>query len=345
MNVDQKLTAIRDLIQHDVGNRGLARDPKRNLINACPQDFANACASIAEHPKPRLTIVTGFMIPLGMSAHCGETDGPLGALFIAKTLAPLNIDVFLASDDAAGNALRVGLAAANLEQERFIELVKPSSMMWIRPDAAKVSRNLFHDQAASTHLLAIERVGPSHATLASVLAQRGNDSAAAASFAASVPESVRGHRYTMRGRIVDHVSSPAYYLFERSGDEPRELVTIGIGDGGNEIGMGKIPWDTIRRNVPNGALIACRVPTDQLIVAGVSNWGAYALSAGVALLRGVELPAELFDPDRERELLQVMVDAGPLVDGVTGKQEATVDGLSWDDYIKPLVEIGKIMRA
>jgi len=40
-----------------------------------------------------------------------------------------------------------------------------------------------------------------------------------------------------------------------------------------------------------------------------------------------------------------MVEAGPLVDGVTGKQTATVDGLSWEDYIKPLVEIGKIMRA
>ena len=35
----------------------------------------------------------------------------------------------------------------------------------------------------------------------------------------------------------------------------------------------------------NGGLIACRVPADYLIVAGVSNWGAWALGAGVALLR------------------------------------------------------------
>src|SRR5262249_41512170 len=121
--------------------------------------------------------------------------------------------------------------------------------------------------------------------------------------------------------------------------------TIGIGDGGNEIGMGKIAWDTIHRNIPNGGLIACRVPTDFLIVAGVSNWGAYALAAGVALLRGVKLPAELFDPERERAILQAMVDAGPLVDGVTGKQTATVDGLSWEDYIRPLQEIGRIVGS
>src|SRR5205807_1527308 len=79
---------------------------------------------------------------------------------------------------------------------------------------------------------------------------------------------------------------------------PPGLPTIGVGDGGNEIGMGKIPWDVIRRNVPNGGLIACRVPTDYLIVAGVSNWGAYALAAGVALLRGAKLDPSLFDAER-----------------------------------------------
>ena len=44
-----------------------------------------------------------------------------------------------------------------------------------------------------------------------------------------------------------------------------------LGDGGNEIGMGKIPHETIVKNIPNGDLIHCRVPTDHLIVAGVSN--------------------------------------------------------------------------
>ena len=42
--------------------------------------------------------------------------------------------------------------------------------------------------------------------------------------------------------------------------------------------MGKLPWATIRKNVPQGGVVACRVATDYLIVAGVSNWGAYALS-------------------------------------------------------------------
>ena len=116
---------------------------------------------------------------------------------------------------------------------------------------------------------------------------------------------------------------------------PRDYVTIGIGDGGNEIGMGKVPFATICKNIPNGDAVACRTATDHLIVAGISNWGAYALAAGVMLLRG-KVDAGLFDVDRERQLLELLVERGPLVDGVTGQRTATVDGLAFDEYAKPL---------
>jgi hypothetical protein len=76
----------------------------------------------------------------------------------------------------------------------------------------------------------------------------------------------------------------------------------------------------------------------------VSNWGAYALAAGVYALRGVKPAPDLFDPDRERAILEVMVREGPLVDGVTGKQTATVDGLTWDEYARPLARIREILE-
>ena len=41
---DPVLDSIRDCIQQDPGNRGLARIPGDNLLTACPDDFANACA-------------------------------------------------------------------------------------------------------------------------------------------------------------------------------------------------------------------------------------------------------------------------------------------------------------
>jgi hypothetical protein len=137
---------------------------------------------------------------------------------------------------------------------------------------------------------------------------------------------------------------PADHLFGRD-DAGTRQTTIGIGDGGNEMGMGKIPHETIVKNIPNGDLIHCRVPTDHLIVAGVSNWGAYALVAGINVLRQVHPPAVGFDLDEERRILEVMVREGPLVDGVTGKQTATVDGLTWDEYVRPLVRIREILES
>jgi hypothetical protein len=121
-------------------------------------------------------------------------------------------------------------------------------------------------------------------------------------------------------------------------------VTIGIGDGGNEIGMGKLPWDTIRKNIPNGGRVACRVPADHLIVAGVSNWGAYALAAGVRRLRAAPPDLSLYDVAREEELLRLMVEAGLLVDGVTGEPTATVDGLTFERYGQVLRQVGELER-
>ena len=151
-----------------------------------------------------------------------------------------------------------------------------------------------------------------------------------------------GSRYSMRGvQVLKSEESDGGF----SGLGQPAYTTIGIGDGGNEIGMGKIPHEIVAKNIPHGDLIHCRVPTDHLIVAGVSNWGAYALAAGVYALRGVKPPPDLFDPDREREILEVMVREGPLVDGVTGKQTATVDGLSWEEYVKPMIRIREILES
>ena len=149
----------------------------------------------------------------------------------------------------------------------------------------------------------------------------------------------------MSGRDLTQYTSPAHLLFEEAPRHEPPFVTLGIGDGGNEIGMGKIPWDVIRRNIRGGAKIACRVPVDHLIVAGVSNWGAYALAAGVRLLRGAPFDAELFSVERERQLLQMMIDFGPLVDGMTKQKTATVDGLSWEQYAAPLEQIGALLMA
>lgn len=68
-------------------------------------------------------------------------------------------------------------------------------------------------------------------------------------------------------------------------------TSTGIGDGGNECGMGKVV-DAVRAHIPRGDTIACVVPADNLLAVGVSNWGGWALAAAVeALARFNALPA------------------------------------------------------
>jgi hypothetical protein len=326
MNIVERLTAMRDVVQKDVGNRGLARDPQNNLLTACPHDFLGACRDVAETKDAVLGIVTGFYIPTA-DPPAGETDGPLGAVYLARALVPLGIDVMVFTDPFCQRSLEVALKGCGLADDVPVLEV---------PRDGKTRAQKKHP---ITHLVALERVGPSH-TEASVRKQPGSTTAVVESFLAEVPEDHHDRCHTMRGRDITDAMLPAHRLFK-----PSIWKTIGIGDGGNEIGMGKVPWDTIRRNIPGGALVACRVPTDRLIVAGVSNWGAYALAAGVAVLRGKRLPPDLFDPERERAVLEVMVKAGPLVDGVTGKVSVSVDGLSWDEYAKPFQELAKLAEV
>jgi hypothetical protein len=331
------LTAIRDLIQEDVGNRGLRTDPVSNLVNACPDDFAAACRSIAETPQPAIAIVTGFWIPTA-TPPCGETDGPLGALFLARALVPLRVKVTLVTDVFCRRAVEAGLSACGLETA--VELRTLPGLH--EPVVERLAGDwlAFVREIGLTHLVALERVGPSH-TPESIAAQLGPQDSLR-QFLDEVPKDERDRCRTMRGLDITPQTGPAHLLFEAVKAHVPHITTIGIGDGGNEIGMGKIAWDVIRRNIPRGGLIACRVPTDHLIVCGVSNWGAYGLAAGVRLLRGAAPDPELFDVERERALLEVMVKEGPLVDGVRGVTSATVDGLDFDGYAEPLRRLANI---
>ena len=50
--MNKLLDRMRDIIQEDIGKRGLRTDPARNLINACPDDFRLACRSLAKGNAP-----------------------------------------------------------------------------------------------------------------------------------------------------------------------------------------------------------------------------------------------------------------------------------------------------
>lgn len=339
--MDPVLNAIRDLIQEDVGNRGLRTDPADNLITACPDDFAAACQVLAAPACPPVAVVTGFLIPHAQPP-CYETDGPLGAVFLARALAPLGIPVALITDEGYTHSLEVGLRECGLFGRPGVRVLSLPGRSATPEQISDFWRQMRDDAEGSPpYLIALERVGPSH-TPSSLARQPSFTAAVRAEFEHLVPTGDQDQYHTMRGRIITDKMQPAHLFFEQAVAIPG-MKTLGIGDGGNEIGMGKIPWDVIRRNVPNGGLVACRVPTDYLIVAGISNWGAYGLAAGAWHLRGRMPPADLFDPEREHELLRVMVEQGPLVDGVLGRAAVSVDGIEFDRYAEPLRQMKKLL--
>ena len=96
-----------------------------------------------------------------------------------------------------------------------------------------------------------------------------------------------------------------------------DCPSIGIGDGGNEIGMGNI-----RETIEKLEVVAAATCCDELLVADVSNWGAYGIMAIIGYWRGEDLLGH-FLPLKTLAFLT----AGGGVDGVTGENTATEDGL------------------
>ena len=128
----------------------------------------------------------------------------------------------------------------------------------------------------------------------------------------------------MRGTDISAYAAPLHRLFSAG-----PWRTIAIGDGGNEIGMGRV---ATAGRVPLGDRIGCVVLADFLIAAGVSHWGAYAVLAALAVLRPDWSAAMLsrLDPALDRAVIGAMVRDGPAVDGVSLRREMTIDALGMD---------------
>ena len=131
--------------------------------------------------------------------------------------------------------------------------------------------------------------------------------------------SADGRYYNMRGEdITERCAFFDPFLTEA------DCPTIAVGDGGNEIGMGNIT-DAIATLDINTAVTRC----DELLVADVSNWGAYGLIAFLARWSGQDL-LEQISP---LKILGYLSSKGS-VDGVTRQNTLTEDGLDAEEGLQ-----------
>jgi hypothetical protein len=211
-----------------------------------------------------------------------ETDGPPGTASLGRALRALGAEVMYITDAAALPPLQAALAV----------LGEPSRILTFHAggDAALTARRLLGEHAP-THLVSVER-----------------------------PGRTRGGEYlSMRGESVGEWNGALDELFLQA---PRRVVTVGVGDGGNEIGMGALHSRLARAGGPL-AKAASVVSARHVVVAGVSNWGAYGIVVELARLSKRPL---LHTAEEERGMIRACVAAGA-VDGITRKREATVDAL------------------
>lgn len=327
-----KTTALNELerlIRRDPARRGLiASDDSRGPL--CPQHLTQAATDLAMRGQ-RVIIVTGFFIPAA-SPPAAETDGPPGAALLAAALQSIGIPAILATDQNCRRAVEAAATAMGL----------PISIVATPGDSISEIDSWFETtisdatQPPLTHLISIERVGPSH-TPSSISQQTPAPTTDdLRKFEELVSPADHNHCFNMRGICIDGHTAPLHRLFELA-SSTQKIATIGIGDGGNEIGMGSIPWRELQHRLanPDVAKIPCRIATDWTIIAGVSNWGAMALAAATLLLRDQQANLQPWTARQQQDALAHLVEHGPAVDGITRLSEPTVDGLPFLTYIQP----------
>ncbi len=122
------------------------------------------------------------------------------------------------------------------------------------------------------------------------------------------------------GLDVTDVVGKVDFLFNEA--RRRSVPTLGFGDGGNEVGMGRI-LPAILEVVPTGNLIGTPLATGVLVVGAIANWGAYAVEA--CLAAALHSPESMHSLADERRVTEAAARAG-FIDPVTGVANGWVDG-------------------
>lgn len=237
-------------------------------------------------------------------AEACETDGITGSVMLADYFYNNAIPVTLITDSKCEKVLSQGVRSLRLGSQIQVISVDIKSDY---KEELKNLKKLFYKNY--THFISVERPG----------------------------KNSKGKYYDMLG---DDISKTLFPFDQFYSDF--KGVKIAIGDGGNEIGMGKIPSDIISKNVKEGKKIACVTPCDNLIVSDISDWGCYALISSLSLIKPGKFVKNILSKKDITKILEDIVIKAGAVDGVTKNKTVSVDGLNLDKYLKIIDEIENI---
>jgi hypothetical protein len=279
---------------HKAGKQQLGASP----ILVAAEQLIRACEG-----RKTVLITTGFVNPPAVSA--GETDGPPGALVLALALMRrFGTEVGILAENevwgvlmAAGAAvgIEIGPADSPADKERISLISFPRA-----PEATvEVARQVLQRWSPAA-VVSIEKIGRNR----------------------------NGQYHTSKGLNITEQTIAADLVVEQANVDG--ILTIGIGDLGNEIGLASYA-EVVHSMLPRtltckcscGGPITTMVPTQTALISSVSNWGAYGIVAVLAALENN--PGLLLSPESEAEMIAACQRAGAVDASGLGK---AVDGFS-----------------
>ncbi|XP_073923424.1 D-glutamate cyclase, mitochondrial isoform X4 [Castor canadensis] len=246
----QKIRKLEETIAIDPGNRGIG-----HLL--CKDELLKASLSLSH--------AHSVLVTTGLPTHFNhkppeETDGPPGAIALGAFLQALGKNVSMVVDQRA-LSLHTKLVEDTVKQGVLKSQIPILTYQGgsVKDAQAFLCKDGDPKSPRFDHLVAIERAG------------RAAD----------------GNYYNARKVNIKHLVDPIDDLFLAAQKIPG-ISSTGVGDGGNELGMGKVK-KAIKRHIRNGDVIACDVEADFAVIAGVSNWGGYALACALYILNSCEV--------------------------------------------------------
>lgn len=259
----------------------------------------------AVKPGDNVLILSGFVIASFLRP---ETDGPIGAAGLARALdiglgaVPILLTEELIKDNLVKTCNAAGMIVCDYDQVRTGGRGRKMVVEGFPIDHEEAQKEALRilDEYQPKAVIAVERPGWNRH---------------------------RVHHSGM-GYNISGITAKLDYVFLEA--QKRGIVTVGVGDLGNEMGMGYVA-EAIREKIPHaeeclcecGGGIACDVSADVGVICNISNWGAYGIEACLAVLTGE--PEVLHDADTERHMIRECVRAGA-VDPVSGLLRPYVDG-------------------
>lgn len=276
-------------------------------------------------------IATGWPDRPHISSRIAETDGPPGAALLARALhRALGAVPIVLIEETSVVGMAMVMQAAGMRVLSPDEAIRAADSHAPIHAGAVLPFPADWDDARARALEVVESYDPT----AVIVIEKGG-------------ENEHGRIHTSRGADTSGPMAKVDELVKLA--RARDIATIGIGDGGNEIGMGTI-HDELLDAIPYGRKCLCGCgggivpanPTDVLVTGAVSNWAAYGISACLAALSGET--SHFHDEAVEERVLRAASDAS-FIDGITGYVEPGADGLDLTVNRAVVTLLRQIIRA